>query len=172
MKGEDVERLIGHAGHWSDAAYNRPPDDWLVEEYLKAVPDLTIYKNKDEEMIRNQQALAVEIRERDQQISELRQQVDGMQQELTATDTRFRGFLEKVEPFIESHKRQEKERREMYDILDKLSPGWQEPYLVSRYGKGKPLSPKNRKKLEALQRRLDALPDEELERQRLGRLGS
>ena len=44
MKFDNVERLLGHAGHWSDAAYNRPPEDWLIEAYLKAVPDLTIYK--------------------------------------------------------------------------------------------------------------------------------
>jgi hypothetical protein len=45
MKEVDVERLLGHAGNWSNAAYNRPPNDWLVEEYLKAVPDLP-YKDR------------------------------------------------------------------------------------------------------------------------------
>ena len=56
MKEADVERLLGHAGGWSNAAYNRPPDDWLVEEYLKAVPDLTIYKPLEQT-----QALAQEL---------------------------------------------------------------------------------------------------------------
>jgi hypothetical protein len=44
MKEKDVERLMGHAGNWSDAAYSRPLEDWIIEEYIKAVPDLTIYK--------------------------------------------------------------------------------------------------------------------------------
>lgn len=47
MSFEYVEKFLGHTGNWSDAASSRPLPDWLVEAYLKAVPDLTIYKQDD-----------------------------------------------------------------------------------------------------------------------------
>lgn len=40
MSSEFVEKLLGHSGNWSDAAYNRPLDDWIIDSYLKAVPVL------------------------------------------------------------------------------------------------------------------------------------
>ena len=46
----------------------------------------------------------------------------------------------------------------MYDVFDRLSPGWQEPYLDTLR---KPLTLESRKKIQELKKQLDALPDEE-----------
>jgi len=83
MKQADVERLIGHAGHWSDAAYNRPPDDWLIEEYLKAVPDLTIYKPIEQSQAIVQE-LNAQVASNDQEIRALREQNQIMNEQLAA----------------------------------------------------------------------------------------
>src|SRR5215467_2780635 len=83
IKEADVERLLGHSGGWSNAAYNRPPDDWLIEEYLKAVPDLTIYKPIEESQAIVQE-LNAQVAYNDQEIRALREQNQIMNEQLAA----------------------------------------------------------------------------------------
>ena len=80
MSSEYVEKLLGHAGNWSDAAYNRPLDDWLVEAYLKAVTDLTIYKPN--EVVQQTQELTAHMASKDKEIKALKDNVKSMQADM------------------------------------------------------------------------------------------
>jgi hypothetical protein len=80
MSSEYVEKLLGHAGNWSDAAYNRPLEDWLVEAYLKAVTDLTIYKPS--EVVEQTQELTVQMASKDKEIQALKDNVKSMQEDM------------------------------------------------------------------------------------------
>jgi restriction endonuclease len=86
MKESDVERLMGHAGNWSNASYNRPPEDWLIEAYLKAIPDLTIYKPNEvaEQTQKQTQELTERMESNDQEIRALREQNQIMSKQLAA----------------------------------------------------------------------------------------
>lgn len=71
MRPINVEMLMGDS-------YYRPPEKDLLEDYLKAVPSLTI--NEDittvwEEMVRRQQELAAEIKAKDQEMQALRNDI-------------------------------------------------------------------------------------------------
>lgn len=86
MKSLHVKTLMGQNTGLANSYY-KPTTQELLEEYLKAVDNLTINKEADsqqqhEEMIRNQQALAVEIRTKDQEIYELKQQMAQSKQEI------------------------------------------------------------------------------------------
>jgi len=80
MSSEYVEKLLGHAGNWSDAAYNRPREDWLVEAYLKAVNDLTIYKPN--EVVEQTQELTAQMASKDKEIQALKDNVKSMQADM------------------------------------------------------------------------------------------
>jgi hypothetical protein len=60
MKSLDVMTLMGQDTGLA-ASYNKPTVEMLLTEYLKAVENLTINKNPQDEVIKNQQALAAEI---------------------------------------------------------------------------------------------------------------
>jgi hypothetical protein len=46
----------------------------------------------------------------------------------------------------------------MYDTLDRLSPGWKEPFLTTLR---RPLTPEARKKVEEFQEKMKVLPDDD-----------
>jgi hypothetical protein len=82
MKSLDVMTLMGQDTGLA-ASYNKPTVEMLLGEYLKAVENLTINNSQvqtNEEMIRNQQALAVEIQTKDSEISELKERMNKMEQ--------------------------------------------------------------------------------------------
>jgi hypothetical protein len=80
MKGEYVEKLLGHAGNWSDAAYGRPLEDWIIEAYLKAVPDLTIYK--PDELSEKTQQLAVQMESKDKEMAAMKERIEYLEYQL------------------------------------------------------------------------------------------
>jgi hypothetical protein len=86
-----------------------------------------------------------------QAIHELKEQMSNIQQELES----HQEILEKVRTYVDRQKKEEKERRTMYDILDRLSPGWREPYFNSL-----PTPPHElRKKAEEFLEKMRDLPD-------------
>jgi integrase len=90
----NVELLMGHRvlpGLGSH--YYRPTEEQLLEDYLKVVDNLTINKSPTEDMIRNQQALTVEMQTKDREIKELKAQ----QQEIK---DRFEAYESKMAEFI------------------------------------------------------------------------
>jgi hypothetical protein len=78
MKSLDVMTLMGQNTGLA-ASYNKPTVEMLLNEYLKAVDNLTIDKvQTDEEVIKNQQALAAEMQTKDKEIQELKEQMAKM----------------------------------------------------------------------------------------------
>jgi hypothetical protein len=76
MKSLDVMTLMGQDTGLA-ASYNKPTVEMLLTEYLKAVENLTISRvQTNEEMIRNQQALVVDMQTKDREIHELKEQVE------------------------------------------------------------------------------------------------
>jgi hypothetical protein len=76
MKSLDVMTLMGQDTGLA-ASYNKPTVDMLLTEYLKAVENLTINRTTtNEEMIRNQQALVIDMQTKDREIHELKEQVE------------------------------------------------------------------------------------------------
>jgi len=74
MKSLDVMTLMGQDTGLA-ASYNKPTVEMLLTEYLKAVENLTISRvQANEEVIRNQQALAIEMQTKDREIHELKEQ--------------------------------------------------------------------------------------------------
>jgi hypothetical protein len=78
MKSLDVMTLMGQDTGLA-ASYNKPTVEMLLDEYLKAVDNLTINKTShsqmNEEMVKNQQALATEIQAKDQEMQALRNEI-------------------------------------------------------------------------------------------------
>jgi hypothetical protein len=76
MKSLDVMTLMGQDTGLA-ASYNKPTVEMLLTEYLKAVENLTISRMQtNEEVIRNQQTLAMQMQIKDREINELKQQVE------------------------------------------------------------------------------------------------
>ena len=80
MKSLDVMTLMGQDTGLA-ASYNKPTVDMLLEEYLKAVDNLTIDKSRIsqtvvEKVSENQQMLVAEMHAKDQEIHELKEQVE------------------------------------------------------------------------------------------------
>jgi len=84
---------------------------------------------------------------------ELKDHMSKMQQGLKS----YEEFFEEFRTFVESQMREEKRRRVMYDILDKASPNWQEPYLATL--RHKPLTKETRKKIDESLELLSHYPD-------------
>jgi hypothetical protein len=65
------------------ASYYKPTTKELLDEYLKAVDNLTINTlQTNEEVIKNQQLLSTELRVKDREIRELKEQVEGIRLEM------------------------------------------------------------------------------------------
>jgi hypothetical protein len=76
MKSLHVKTLMGQDTGLA-ASYYKPTAQELLEEYLKAVENLTISRmTTNEEVIRNQQTLAMQMQIKDREINELKQQVE------------------------------------------------------------------------------------------------
>jgi hypothetical protein len=90
MKSLDVMTLMGHDTSLA-ASYNKPTVEMLLEEYLKAVDNLTIDKGRlsrtvVENVSENHQVLVAEMQKKDQEIHELKDMMNDMlkvQKELT-----------------------------------------------------------------------------------------
>jgi hypothetical protein len=63
-----------------------------------------------------------------------------------------------MKAYVDRQKKNEDRRRQMYDILDKQSPGWAEPYHATLR---RPLTEKDRKQLQVFQEQINALPPED-----------
>jgi hypothetical protein len=161
MKSLDVMTLMGQSTGLA-ASYNKQTVDYMLEEYLKAVDNLTIDKaSTNEEMLRNQQALTTVMQVKDSQIPELKEQMYKMQQDFKSYDQSVKEVIEKVKYEREWHKREEEGRRILHDMLDKESPGWYERYLGSLgIGPNKPLSKEARKKIKEMREQMRNLPDD------------
>jgi len=118
------------------ASYFKPTVQELLEEYLKAVENLTINKSASQqqiEMIKNQQALAIEMQTKDQQISELKERMDKMQQ---VTELNYKSYDDLVEEIFGKAKRHiaekdheihrlEEQMNKMNVVMNNLSSGLQ-----------------------------------------------
>jgi integrase/recombinase XerD len=76
-----------------------------------------------------------------------------LQQELKS----WEGIAEEMKGYVERQKWEEEKQKEMYETLDRLSPGWKEPYL--QLGKHRPLTKEARKKVEEMLKWLRTHPD-------------
>jgi septal ring factor EnvC (AmiA/AmiB activator) len=75
MKSLHVMMLMGHDIGLA-ASYAKPRPDDVLEEYLKAADNLTIYNTpRLNDISRNQQALATEIQAKDQEMQALRNEI-------------------------------------------------------------------------------------------------
>ncbi|MFY9868917.1 MAG: hypothetical protein WAK17_04295 [Candidatus Nitrosopolaris sp.] len=90
----------------------------------------------------------------------------GKDEEIQALKTSFKSYDEemkevakKMEAYVKWQKKEEERRRVMYDTLNKLSPGWNEPYLKSLGYTCGPLTDKDRERLEEFQEQLRNAPD-------------
>jgi hypothetical protein len=100
----------------------------------------------------------VEERDRkDEEIHELKEQMNKMQQDYKSYDEMVKEVLEKVKEEKERQKKEEKERNTMYDILDKMSPDWRDPYINSFRTPPHEL----RKKVEEFLEKIKTLPDDD-----------
>lgn len=78
MKSLDIMTLMGQDTGLA-ASYNKPTVEMLLDEYLKAVENLTINKTiVSEEMVKNQQALATQMESKDQEVRQLKEQMNKM----------------------------------------------------------------------------------------------
>jgi hypothetical protein len=95
MKSLHVKTLMGQDTGLA-ASYYKPTVQELLEEYLKAVENLTISRmTTNEEMIRNQQALVIEMQTKDREINELKEQVQEIRllcEDLIKRNTTVRNF--------------------------------------------------------------------------------
>ena len=105
MKSLDVMTLMGQDTGLA-ASYNKPTVEMLLVEYLKAVDNLTIDKTKtkhqqqDEKMIdfaKNQQALAAEMKLKDQELQGLRKQLADVIEQQQGFDMKFHKLLDIVD---------------------------------------------------------------------------
>jgi hypothetical protein len=129
MKSLCVKTLMGQDTGLA-SSYYKPTMDELLEEYLKAVDNLTINKvQTNEEVIKNQQALSVEIQTKDREISELRNQMNEMRQYFKSHEERLGELVRNAEQEKEWQSEEDKRRRILYDMLDKEMPGWNKKYF-------------------------------------------
>jgi hypothetical protein len=97
MKSLHVKTMIGQDTGLA-ASYYKPTIQELLDEYLKAVDNLTINKSASQqqiEMIKNRQALAIEMQTKDREIHELKQQVEEIRllcEDLIKRNTTVRNF--------------------------------------------------------------------------------
>jgi hypothetical protein len=98
-----------------------------------------------------------EKEKKDQEISELKEQMSKVQQDFKSYDESVKEVLEKVKQEREWQKKEEERRKVMYDTLDRLSPGWEEPYHATLR---RPLTEEKRKKIEEFRKQMEALPDD------------
>jgi hypothetical protein len=82
MKSLHVMMLMGHDIGLA-ASYAKPQPEELLEEYLKAADNLTIYNSQRlNDMSRNQQALATEIQAKAQRIQSLEDDIKSMREDM------------------------------------------------------------------------------------------
>lgn len=76
---------------------------------------------------------------------ELKARMYKMQQDFKSYDKRIGEMLEKVGDHFKWQDKNEEMRQKMYDTLDRLSPGWKEPFLPTLR---QPLTEEERKKVD------------------------
>jgi integrase len=81
---ENVEKLMGHRVDYSTNSYYKPTEKDLLEDYLKAVPDLTIYKPAATE-----EQLKARMDSKDQELQQLKEQMNKMQQGAESKELRL-----------------------------------------------------------------------------------
>src|SRR5215469_2514703 len=100
MKEVEVEQLLGHTGGWSNEAYNRPPPEWLVEEYLKAVPDQT----QQNEVLEQTQTLMTQMEFKEQEITELKGHMNEMGDMMNRMQQKIMKLNSTVERNMKEHR--------------------------------------------------------------------
>jgi hypothetical protein len=92
MEERNVERLLGHSGNWSNAAYDRPLEDWFIEDYLKAVPALTIYKQTAAATVEQTQTLMMQMESKGAELQGLKERMDKMGEIMMDLDNGLRSL--------------------------------------------------------------------------------
>lgn len=131
MKTLFVERLMGHDTGLAESYFK--PDE-LLEDYLKAVPSLTIENSLD-------QATVVEERlQAHIEIQQLQERMDKMQKVAESNYKSYDDFVKKAEEKLDVYRKQQEEiderrqllfderRKVLEDLLDKELPGWEKRY--------------------------------------------
>jgi integrase len=138
----NVELLMGHMVlPGLGTHYYRPTEQQLLEDYLKAVDNLTINKSPTEEMIRNQQVLTTEMKAKDVEIQELKAQILQSKQEIK---DRFEAYESKMAEFI-------------HDVGVKLNDNQSHSELLHEIlNKNTKVNPKLKELLRAYTSKLDA----------------
>jgi len=179
MKSLHVKTLMGQDTGLA-LSYYKPTVQELLEEYLKAVDDLTINKDSKQqtEIIKNQQTLAAEMQAKDREIHELKEQMAQSKQEIK---DRFQAYESKMAEFVHdiqvrlnqeetSRSTNKMVRDKMIEVLDRVVPSWFQEVYGPRADR---LTPKQHEKvkesLKILSAQIDAddrQRDLELQRQR------
>ncbi len=144
MKSLCVKMLMGQSTGLGDSYY-KPTSKELLDEYLKAVDNLTINKEADsqqqhEEMIRNQQALAIEMEAKDHEMQALRNEILETKAAQQLKDRHIQVLVESVKE------------------LDSQMKYWLNKTAEYEHEIG--LSSKTKKRIAELKKQLDDLPDD------------
>lgn len=95
----------------------------------------------------------------DERLKDKDEEIRALKTSFKSYDERVEEVAEKMEAYVKWQKKEEERRRVMYDTLNKLSPGWNEPYLKSLGYTCGPLTDKDRERLEEFQEQLRNAPD-------------
>jgi hypothetical protein len=121
MKSLDVMTLMGQDTGLA-ASYNKPTVEMLLTEYLKAVENLTINKEADsyqhEELIKNQQALALEIQAKGQEMQALRNQILETKAAQQKKDSEMQALKEQIEEIRHLYQDLMQRNTFAYNIVD------------------------------------------------------
>jgi hypothetical protein len=92
----------------------------------------------------------------DERLKDKDEEIRALKTSFKSYDERVEEVAEKMEAYVKWQKKEEERRKVMYDTLDRLSPGWKEPYHATLR---RPLNAETRKKLEEFLEQLENAPD-------------
>ena len=161
------------------ASYNKPTVEMLLVEYMKAVDNLTIDKTRtkqqqqDEKMVdfaTKQQALAVQLETKHQEIQGLRKQTQilteaykGMEERRESKDHEILELKDQMSQMMqtfESYHRLTKERMNQMD--DSIGFLTNEITKYRRQFGPRPLTEKERNKIDIFRKQLENIPDDDM----------
>jgi hypothetical protein len=126
MKSLHVKTMMGQDTGLAQSYY-KPTVQELLDEYLKAVENLTINKEVDsQEMIKNQQALAVEIQKKDQEMRALRNELLETKVAQQKKDSEMQVLKEEIEEMRDLYQGLTKTLDEVADLRAKIRANPQE----------------------------------------------
>lgn len=91
---ENVEKLMGHRVDYSTNSYYKPTEKDLLEDYLKAVPDLTIYKPAatEEQLKARMDSKDQELQQLQEHQNQLKEQINRMASEMRFFRNEFKAY--------------------------------------------------------------------------------